>query len=205
MRKDKVVTEVLREDSSLTPSEIHNREFSRSFMGGYQRNDVREFLERISDLFESLLEQNRLLREESETQRIRIEEHAGQEQSLRNALASAQKLSEDVVMMAKREAHTLVEEARLMRAQAQLEMAKLPMMLSRDIRLLEQQRQRLRVELLSIIETHKRLLDDLIPENVIKQPPSFLDVAHSEGAAPSKTVDSISSSSEQINSSGQGL
>jgi cell division initiation protein len=176
MRKDKVITEVLGDETALSPSDIHNQEFSRAVVGGYDRSEVRKFLERIADTVETLVDQIRTLRDDVETAKAASDEYVQIEASLRTALVSSQRFGEEMIEMAKREAHTLIQEARLSRAQAHLEAAKLPGVLSRDIKLLEQQRQRLRIEMLSILETHKRLLDSLIPDVAAKGPTSFFEV-----------------------------
>jgi cell division initiation protein len=164
MRKDKVVSEVFGEEVALTPSDLYSKQFKTKAFGGYEPKGVHSFLERVADVLEDLIVQVRVLKEQNAQLDERLEEYRQMEETLRNALVSSRNFGEDILESAKREAHTLVEEARLVKAHAHLEAAKIPATLSRDIQLLEGQRQRLRVELVSILETHHKLLDSLVPE-----------------------------------------
>lgn len=189
MRKDRMVREVLGEELALTPSDICNQDFRQALVGGYRSDEVDTFLERVADMFEGMLQQLRELRARNEEQRAALEQAREMEDTLRSALVSSQRFSEEIVATAKREAQALLEEARAKQAQAQLEAARLPGRLSRDIHLMERQRARLRSELLAIIETHRRLLDSLIPENSLESPSSFFDVGGAEpGAEVSETA-----------------
>lgn len=182
-KKDKVVSEVLGEEHALSPSDVLNRDFKRAGFGGYDRAEVDAFLERVADALEELILEVRLLKERNEEQRKALDEYRDLENSLRNALISSQRFGEEVVEAAKREAHVILEEARLKKAQAQLEMARVPNSLARDIHVLEQQRSRMRLELLAILETHRRLLDSLIPEDSMRTPTGFFDVGARRGGS----------------------
>lgn len=176
MRKDdKIVGEILGEEHAVTPSDIFAKQFKRSRFGGYDRQDVDDFLERIADALENLIVQVRVLKEKNEEQRKAMSELKDVEVSLRNALVSAQRFGDDVLDSAKREAHVIIEEARLKKAQAQLEVSRVPAALTRDIHILEQQRSRLRVEMMAILETHRKLLDSLVPEDAMNMPTSFFE------------------------------
>jgi cell division initiation protein len=176
MRKDdKIVGEILGEEHAVTPSDVFAKQFKRSRFGGYDRQDVDDFLERIADALENLIIQVRVLKEKNEEQRKAMSELKDVEVSLRNALVSAQRFGDDVLDSAKREAHVIIEEARLKKAQAQLEVSRVPAALTRDIHILEQQRSRLRVEMMAILETHRKLLDSLVPEDAMNMPTSFFE------------------------------
>jgi len=163
MKKDKVIKEVLGEESGLSPNDLYNKQFTRVTFGGYDRKEVDDYLERAADRIDDLMGQIRALREKLEEQRKQLEEYKDLEATMRNAIVSSQRYGDDIIEAAKREAHAVMEEARVRKEQAQLDAMKLPASLQRDIHLLEQQRTRIRVELQSILETHKRLLDSLVP------------------------------------------
>jgi len=174
VKKDRMLVDALGEDIAITPSDIYNQDFRRAMLGGYDAREVDAFLERVADIVDRLLGQIRHLREKVDEQRVSIDEYREIEKTLRSALVSSQKFSEDILASAKREAESLIEEARLQKAQAQLAAAKLSRRLVRDIHVLEQQRSRMRREMLAILETHKSLLDSLIPEDD-GVPTSFFD------------------------------
>ena len=182
MRKDKVITEVLGEEVAITPSDLCNQQFKKVSFGGYDTNQVDTFLGRVADVVEDLISEIRHLKEHYEEQRADLEDYRRSETSLRDALASAQKLSEELVDAAKQEARNTVDAARNERDRIQADALIVPQKLSRDIHLLEQQRSRLRAELNALIETHRRLLDNLIPPDSLGAPSSFFDVAEAEEA-----------------------
>ncbi len=163
MRKDKVVSEVLGTEVTITPSDLYHADFKRSNFGGYDKAEVDAYLERLADVLEDLIGQVRDLKERNEDLESEMKDFRAMERSLREAMLSSQRVSDDMVDAARREAKSLIEEARLKKLQAQIEASKLPDALARDINLLKQQRMRLRVEITSILETHRQLLETLIP------------------------------------------
>ncbi|MFA6240635.1 MAG: DivIVA domain-containing protein [Candidatus Hydrogenedentales bacterium] len=181
MKKDKVIKEVLGEESGLSPNDLYNKQFTRVTFGGYDRKEVDDYLERAADRIDDLMGQIRALREKLEEQRKQLEEYKDLEATMRNAIVSSQRYGDDIIESAKREAHAVMEEARVRKEQAQLDAMKLPASLQRDIHLLEQQRTRIRVELQSILETHKPLLDSLVPAE------SNVQVAYYEPLTPAQT------------------
>lgn len=176
MKQDRVISEVLGEEITLSPSDLLNQQFKRAGFGGYKRRQVDDFIERVADVLEGLINQVRQLKERNEEQRRAIAEYEEIEAALRNTLLTSQQHGDQMLDAARREAHVIVEEAKLKRAQAQADATKLPTHLARDIHLLEQQRSRLRVELLAILETHRKLIDSLVPADTTTTPVGFFEV-----------------------------
>ena len=184
MKQDKVVSEVLGEEIALSPSDLLNQQFKRATFGGYQRRQVDDFIERVADVLEGLINQVRALKEKNDEQRKAIAEYEDIESALRNTLLTSQQHGSQMLDAARREAHVIVEEAKLKRAQAQADATKLPTHLARDVHLLEQQRARLRVELLAILETHRKLIDSLVPEDAAATHVGFFDAGITHGFGP---------------------
>lgn len=176
MKQDRVISEVLGDEIALSPSDLLNQQFARASVGGYQRQQVDDFIERVADVLEGLINQVRQLKDKNEEQRRTIAEYEEIEAALRNTLLTSQQHGNQILDAARREAHVIVEEAKLKRAHALSDASKLPTHLARDIQLLEQQRARLRVELLAILETHRKLIDSLVPEDVTTTPMGFFEV-----------------------------
>ncbi|MCC6697430.1 MAG: DivIVA domain-containing protein [Candidatus Hydrogenedentes bacterium] len=196
MRKDdKVVTEVLGDEHAVTPSDIFGKQFKRRSFGGYDPKDVDDFLERVADALENLIVQVRVLKDKNDEQRKSLQEFRDLEGALRGALVASQQLGDDMRDSAKREAHVMLEEAKLKKAQAQLEASRIPSALTRDIHILEQQRSRLRIEMLAILETHRKLIDSLLPEDAMQMPTSFFEVGQQEPQLPRSTPASLSAPS----------
>lgn len=163
MRRDKVVQEVLGDENVITPSDLCHHEFKRVTMGGYRPEDVDQLLERVADVMESLNEQVRRLKIENESLRERLAEQRASENVMREALVSTQRTSESIIEAARRQADAIIEEAKAERARIRADQARVPEVIENEIRLLRQQRERFRTQFLSVLETHRRLLDDLIP------------------------------------------
>lgn len=143
----------------LTSADIYNREFHRVMFGGYDMREVDEYLARVADAFESMAQQLQTFRERDREQRNQIEAFHEMEESLRSALVTSQKFTENLMEAAKREAEALIEQAHLTKARAQFEAARLPAEMAEDVRRLQEQRDRLRAELLAILDTHTNLLN----------------------------------------------
>ena len=169
MKEDTFVSEVLGEETVLTPSDLYNREFKRAITGGYQPREVDEYLERVADVLETLIRQVRELKEEREESRGKLRKYRDSESALQEALVSSQEIGRNIVEAGKREANALIEEARLEKERQHLEAARIPPALKDEIAQLEVQRNRLRSEMLAILASHRALLDSLVPaEDTLK-------------------------------------
>ena len=95
----------------ITAKEIREVKFSRS-MGGYKTNEVDAFLDRCADAFEELTklseENERKMQVLAET----VVDYRNQEDSIRSALISAQRMSESVISEARKQAEDIREAAR---------------------------------------------------------------------------------------------
>ena len=183
MRKDQIVAEVLGEEHAMNPSDIYHQDFKRAIRG-YATAEVDAFLERMADIFERLIEKVRTLKEKNEEQRTALDTYRDMEDTLRSALVSSQKFGDEVLEAAKREAQAILQEARLAQTKTELEAATIPRKLAQQIHQLEQQRSRLRVEMGAILETHRKLLDSLIPEAELEFPSGFFDAGTPAEPAP---------------------
>jgi len=147
----------------LTAGYIYHKEFRRALFGGYAMGEVDEFLERIGEAFEALVTRVQTLEAQNQQHHERLEAFRRTEETLHNALASAEKLHETIIDSAKREADSLIEQARMVKARAQLEAAQLPNEIAQEIQRLEIQRIRLRTDLQAILEAHVTLLESVSP------------------------------------------
>lgn len=161
MRKDKLINEILGEEIAITPSDLYSIEFKNALMGGYDKAEVDAFLERVGDAFETLLNQKKALQEELESQRQKVEELRDMESTLRNALVSAQKFSQDARDAARREADALLGEARLEKERVRLSYTELPESLRQEIHGLRAARDRMRADIRAMLATHSALLYEI--------------------------------------------
>jgi cell division initiation protein len=154
----------------LTPLEITQREF-RKVLRGYDPEEVRHFIESVADEVGNLLKDNTAREERIAELEERVRALESQEESLRNTLVTAQRMTEEIKANAKREADLIIREAegkaQRLAAEAQARVAEA------KGELLELQRQRdvFAATLRSQIQTHLELLQRG-PRREPKEPPA---------------------------------
>lgn len=158
-RSDKLLAEMLGEEHVITPSELASPDLKSSFFGGYNKTETDALLARAADAIESMADQVRLLREANLALNERLEEHREMESTLRSALTSSQKFSEEIVESARREADAIISEAKAERAGIAADRHKVPDALREEIRMLGEQRGRLQRDLQAVIEAHRKLIE----------------------------------------------
>ncbi len=94
----------------LTPMDIHNHEFKKSFRG-YNENEVDEFLDRIVSDYEKVLRENEKLKERANLNEKEISHYKSLEQNLQDTLMVAQKTAEEVINSARKNAKEMRENA----------------------------------------------------------------------------------------------
>lgn len=94
----------------LTPMDIHNKEFDRSFRG-YDIDEVNEFLDRVAKDFEQLLRDNMELKDQLNQANEKIKSYQKLEETMHNAILMAQETADEVKKNANREADFIRREA----------------------------------------------------------------------------------------------
>lgn len=94
----------------LSPIDIHNKEFSRSFRG-YNEDEVDDFLERVIQDYEGLIRNNKQLEEDIVRTNEKLAHYDSLEDSLSKAILIAQETSEEVKNNARKEAQLIIREA----------------------------------------------------------------------------------------------
>lgn len=173
MRDDRVVSDVLGKENVLSPSDVLNYEFSRSLVGGYSASEVDGFLARLADVLENLIQQVRYLKAQMAEQKVELDEHRQMEETLRNALVTSQKFGENLIESAKREAALVLEAARIEKSRIDAESERMPLDLAREIKGLQDERDRLKSDIRSILAAHQALIDDGARRNAALTPELF--------------------------------
>ena len=141
----------------LTPLEITQREFRR-VLRGYDPEEVRHFIESVADDLGNLFKENAAREERIAELEARVRTLEGQEESLRNTLVTAQRMTEEIKANAKREAELVVREAegkaQRITADAQARLTDL----QKEILELQRQRDLFAATLRSHIQSHLELL-----------------------------------------------
>ncbi len=144
----------------LTPLEVKQKRFQSSFRG-IDQQEVEEFLQLVSEEMEELVRDNNELKGRVSELEERLLEHRDREQTLKQTLLTAQKMSEDLKAIAEREAQALISKAEV-EAERFMQDAELRRRdLISDIHDLKRQKIQFETTLRSSIEVHLKMLDAL--------------------------------------------
>lgn len=88
----------------ITPSQIREKKISTVESGGYDRDEVNELLLEIIESYEAIFDENKELYRKMEVLANRIEEYRADEDSIKTALITAQKMASQVTREAKEKA-----------------------------------------------------------------------------------------------------
>jgi cell division initiation protein len=95
---------------SLTPLDIHNKEFSRSFRG-YDEDDVNEFLDLIIKDYEAVIRENKELQNQIITLEERVGHFSNIEDTLSKTIIVAQEAADELRSNSKKESQLILKEA----------------------------------------------------------------------------------------------
>ncbi|MDD5749065.1 MAG: DivIVA domain-containing protein [Actinomycetota bacterium] len=96
---------------SLTPLDIHHKEFKTARFGGYNEEEVDSFLDQVADDLEKLIQENSELKQKIEIMTKRLQEFEEMQTSLQSALLAATRSAEAVKEQARQEAETVLSKA----------------------------------------------------------------------------------------------
>lgn len=95
----------------ITPLDVRKQEFKRT-MRGYDGDEVRAFLSNLADEYEAVLVDNKQIRERVMEQDEKLGEYRHLEQTLRDTLMTAERVSQDARETARKEGEVMLQEAR---------------------------------------------------------------------------------------------
>ncbi len=142
----------------FSPLSIKNQEFNKS-VRGYDRDEVKAYLEKLSDDFELLHSQNKKIQKELEELQNQTREYKKIERNLQSTLLTAQSSSTKAVESAKKQTALMLREAEL-KSQQILEKAKKEAEFIRDSVLkLREQKNLFIARLQAMVNTQSELLE----------------------------------------------
>ena len=97
----------------LTPLDIQRHEFQERSFRGLDSDEVRTFLNDVSEEMEQLRFEHEKQSEEIRRVNLLLSEHTQREEILKNTLVAAQRTSEELKDTAKKQSHLLLKEAEL--------------------------------------------------------------------------------------------
>ncbi|MFY9177662.1 MAG: DivIVA domain-containing protein [Caldicoprobacterales bacterium] len=95
---------------ALTPMDIHNKEFTRSFRG-YDEDEVDQFLDEIVEEFERLYKENIDLKDRLSMLVDQINNYKTMENTLKETLVTAQKTADELTESAQKKSELIIKEA----------------------------------------------------------------------------------------------
>ena len=97
----------------LTPQEITEKGFVKAVFGGYDMEGVDEFLETISNDYNSLYKENAILKGKLKVLVEKVEEYRSTEDAMRMALLTAQRMGEEITVEANRSKDEMLQNAEI--------------------------------------------------------------------------------------------
>lgn len=95
---------------ALTPLDIHNKEFRRSFRG-YDEDEVNEFLDQVIKDYEALIRENKEQQNQIQTLQDRLDHFSNIEETLSKTIIVAQEAADEVKSNSKKEAQLIIRES----------------------------------------------------------------------------------------------
>lgn len=95
----------------ITPLDIQNKEFKRSFFRGYKESEVDQFLDEIIDDYENLYKENIELKDKILILNEQIKQYNNLEKVLKDTLVVAQSTADEVTGAARQKAEAIIEDA----------------------------------------------------------------------------------------------
>lgn len=95
----------------LTPQNIQEQEFNKAVFGGYDMAAVDDFLETVCEDYTTLYKENAVLKGKLKVLVDKVEEYRSTEDSMRMALLTAQKMSDDIMAETRAKCDVMLREA----------------------------------------------------------------------------------------------
>jgi len=149
----------------LSATDIRQQQFAIKLIRGFDPQEVDAFLEEVADDFEELTKENNLLKEQLATLEERTKGIEARERTLQETLITTQKIAEEFKENARREAELVLREAHLRSEKFVQEGREQHAKLNADIAALKRQRRQLAEEVLHVLSTYKRLVEQEIAES----------------------------------------
>lgn len=148
----------------ITPADIKNQNFSKSFRG-YDQAEVDAFLGLVAGDLEELIEEDSNIKEKLSRLESKTVDYEDTERAIHEVLISAQKSAEEVKKNAEKEAELLLREAK-MKSERVLEQTHMVLSeLKKQIIELKDLKKSYILRLKSILETQMRVLESMENED----------------------------------------
>lgn len=150
----------------ITPQELETKEFGVSFRG-YDKDEIDDFLDALQKDYEKLYTENASMKNKMVVLVSKIDEYKDVEESLRNALLTAQKMGENMISDAKSKSELMVNEAQM---KAERILTNLNNQIAAERKKLEDAKREnevFRARLCSLYQAQIKLLENMTDRSVI--------------------------------------
>ncbi len=159
----------------LTIDEIKNIAFRKSGMGGYRPDDVDEFIDDVIATFEQMKAEKADLLRKMEILASKIEQYRTDEETVRNALLSSQKIADQALKEAKDKATYIIKAAEK-KSRKILTEAEMATEREKDkYEAVLNETAKLRKDMISLYKKHLALLEEFPTEEFAKEKREELD------------------------------
>lgn len=148
----------------ITPVDLENKEFKKGFHG-YRAEEVDDFLAELLKDYSKLYRENAGMKDKNAILNDAVENYKSMEETMRSAIVSAQRTSEEIIRNANEQADNIVNEAKI-RAKELINEAEKQVEEKRRLRAeIEAQSSMLRAKLKAVLHSHLELVEEM-PEPV---------------------------------------
>ncbi len=95
----------------ITPLDIENKRFAKQKIGGYNVNEVDDFLDELTLEYGKIYKENAELKSQREELDSNVGKYKNIESTLQNTLIMAQKTADEITAVAKQQAEQIVKDA----------------------------------------------------------------------------------------------
>lgn len=95
----------------ITPLDIENKRFGKQKLGGYNVNEVDDFLDELTLEYGKLYKENAELKSQREELDSNVGKYKNIENTLQNTLVMAQKTADEITQVAKQQAEQIIKDA----------------------------------------------------------------------------------------------
>jgi len=155
---------IWRQKLKITPVDIKNQKFGKSFRG-YDPSEVDAFLEMVCSTLEDLIKENGELKEKLSSVESTLIGYKDLEGNLKEALLTAQKSAEEIRQNAQKEAQLLMRETQIKAERKMEESYNVLSGLKRQIADLNNLKREYVIRLRSMLETHLKGLESMEKED----------------------------------------
>lgn len=143
----------------LSPLDLQQKTFRKTRLGGVDEREVDLFLDLAASEMEQLLRKVHSQDEELRKQAARLAEHREREQLLQETLTTAQRLSEEMKVGARKEAEIILSDAELQAEKIIANAQARRQQLISEIDELKRSRVSFLAQLQALLDTHRAMLD----------------------------------------------